>query len=109
MLTGCIAGGASRDTVTGRFVGAETLSNIEPGTTTKSWVVGALGEPSTKTVLPDGLELWTWNFSRTKRGTGWVLFIFSTTNERETSSRAFVEFRHDVVTRAWREDDGARE
>ena len=48
MQAGCVGGSASTS-YSGRRVGVSTMSQIEPGVTTASWVHAALGSPNSKT------------------------------------------------------------
>ena len=102
LLPGCLIGRNSKTEVHGTYVGPETIAQIEPGKSA-SYVVALLGEPSSKTRLDDGGELWKWSYVERKESRGSVLFIFGSNSKHETHNTAFVEFANGAVKRAWRD------
>ena len=101
-LSGCLASGSSSTTVSGRFVGPETMRQIEPGVTTRDWVQATLGEPTSRTTLSDGrTEIWKWEHRSVSRSRGAVLLIARGSNHHEQIGAAFVEIVDGVVTRSW--------
>jgi outer membrane protein assembly factor BamE (lipoprotein component of BamABCDE complex) len=101
-LSGCLIGGSSKTEVTGVHVGPETIAQLRPGTT-KAFVLALLGEPTSKTDLGDGSALWKWAYSERKTSSGAVLFVFGSETKHETTSTCYVEFKDDIVQRAWRD------
>jgi len=101
-LPGCLINSSNNEHYSGTYVSEATFNRIEPGTTTKQWVLGTLGEPSVKTNLEDGSELWKWQYSKTKQSSGSVLFIFGGSSSSETGGAAYVQMRDGIVTKAWR-------
>ena len=102
-LPGCLVSSQSNETYTGTQVSDETFGQIQTGVTNKQWVLGTLGEPTQKTTLDDGGELWKWSYSKTKSSSGAILFIFGGSSKTTTASAAYVQFdQNGVVTRAWR-------
>lgn len=100
--TGCLASGSSRSTSSGRFIGDDTVSKIEPGVTTREWIRAVLGEPSSAATLSDGrTEVWKWEFSETKASRGAVFLLFRSSTNRTTQRTVYVEFEEGVVRRAW--------
>jgi len=100
--TGCLASGSSRSTVSGRFIGEDTVSKIEPGVTTREWVRAVLGEPTSAATLTDGrTEVWKWEFSETRASRGAVFLLFRSSTNRTTQRTVYVEFEDGVVRRAW--------
>jgi outer membrane protein assembly factor BamE (lipoprotein component of BamABCDE complex) len=105
LLTGCIAGSSSAK-LSGTPVGTGTISQIEPGVTTKSWVLATLGEPSKKSNIDMGggvTEIWRYEWSRRRKSSGWVFPFVVGSSSAEASGTAFVEFDGDIVQRAWRD------
>lgn len=103
-VPGCLVSGTRQVRTEGRFVGAETLSMIEPGVTDAAWVRAVLGEPTGVHTLPgDGREVWIWEYTKTRRAQTEVLVVFDGSKSTVTQQRVFVEFADGVVTRAWRE------
>lgn len=100
-LSGCLASGSSSTTVSGRYVGPETMRQIEPGVTTREWVQATLGEPTSRATLADGTEIWKWEHRSVSKSSGSVLLIASGSNRHEQVGAAFVEMKNGVVTRSW--------
>ena len=86
----------------GNYVSPESFAQIEPGKS-KEYVSAVLGEPSKRTVLDDGTEIWSWRYTKKKRSKSHVLLLFSGGSTTESQSAAFVQFEGDVVSKAWRE------
>lgn len=102
-LGGCLIGSGSSDTVTGTFIGRETLAQMKPGETKEDFVVATLGQPSSRSTLSDGSQLWRYNYSRTRRSGGYVFVLLSASSKEQTVATTFVEFRDGVVARAWQD------
>jgi outer membrane protein assembly factor BamE (lipoprotein component of BamABCDE complex) len=104
VLSGCIVSGSRKIKTEGRYIGDQTLSMVEPGTTDRAWVLAVLGEPSRKSPLPDGhTEIWAWDYKRVKHADTSVLIVFDGNKRTETSQSVYVEFDGDIVRRAWRD------
>ncbi len=56
-LGGCLGASSSSSYETGRQVTGSTLDKIEIGTTTENWLLGALGEPTSRQVVAEGTEV----------------------------------------------------
>ena len=69
-LSGCLISRHSHESVSGTEVSEQTFNRIEPGVTTRQWIIGTLGEPTLKTPLEDGSELWKWQYAKTKSSSG---------------------------------------
>ena len=102
VLSGCLISSSSNESYTGTYVSESTFGQIEPGKTTKQWVLGTLGEPTEKTCLEDGGELWKWSYSKTKSSSGAILFVFGGSSTSQTGGAAYVQMKDGIVTRAWR-------
>ena len=102
-LSGCLISGSSQETMSGEFVGQSTFAEIEPGTTTEKWVLGALGEPSSKSCLDDGSSLWKWAYKRDRSSSSAVFLVFGGSSRRETEGATFVQFKDGIVTKAWQD------
>lgn len=105
-MGGCLISSRSDEQMTGTQVSSATFNQIVPGETTRAWVLGALGEPTTRTTLDDGGELWKWSYSMRRTSRGSVLFVFGGSSATERAGSALVEMKDGVVTRAWRSDPG---
>lgn len=104
-LPGCLIGSQSRESQTGTQVSQQTFDQIEPGSTTRQWVLGTLGEPDKKTDIGGGEELWKWSYTKTKTSSGYFLFVFGGSSETSKSGAAYVQLKDDVVTKKWRTEE----
>jgi outer membrane protein assembly factor BamE (lipoprotein component of BamABCDE complex) len=103
LVPGCLISTSSRTEYTGRHVGAETFAQIEPGKTTKDFVLATLGEPSSRATLDDGSELWKWTYRRSRSSRGSVLLLLAANNTAESEGATYVQIRDGVVVRAWQD------
>jgi outer membrane protein assembly factor BamE (lipoprotein component of BamABCDE complex) len=105
VMPGCLVSSTSHETFSGTQVNEATFGQIQSGVTTKQWVEGTLGQPTQKTPLSDGGEIWKWSYSKVRQSSGAILFIFGGSSTTTTGGAAYVEFGSDgVVRRAWRAD-----
>ncbi len=102
-LGGCLVSGSSKESMTGRYVGPATFEQIEPGVTTDKWVLGALGEPTTKADLDDGASLWKWSYKRDRSSSSSVFLLFGGSSRKESEGATFVQIRDGIVVKAWQE------
>ncbi|HMN40786.1 MAG TPA: hypothetical protein PKE29_08050 [Phycisphaerales bacterium] len=100
--SGCLISQHSNERYTGTYVSEPTFSQIQTGVTTRAWILGTLGEPTTKTTLENGEELWKWQYAKVKQSSGAVLFIFGGSSTSTEGGSAYVQMRDGVVTKAWR-------
>lgn len=101
-LPGCLISSQSHETQSGTYVSEATFNQIQPGVTTRQWVLGTLGEPSLKTTLESGEELWKWSYCKTKQSSGSLLFVFGGSSTSSTLGAAYVQFKDGLVTKSWR-------
>lgn len=103
-LVGCISSGSVSE-FEGPNIGDRTLSQIEPGETTQTWVLAVLGEPTERAAIDDSdgpVEVWKWVRRKivTTKGSA---FVVSSRSKSEEVRTVYVEFKDGVVTRAWRD------
>jgi outer membrane protein assembly factor BamE (lipoprotein component of BamABCDE complex) len=99
---GCLVGANSTTHREGNYVSQSTLNNIEPGKTSKAWIVATLGQPTTKTVLEPGHELWKYSYKETKESGGFVFLLYAGGDTKTSDGSVFVEIQNDTVTKSWR-------
>lgn len=102
-LAGCIVRGSSEVRTSGHFIGDQTISRVAPGETTKEWILAVFGEPTSKSPLGEGTEIWKWEYRRVQTSSGTVLFVFDSDNRSEQARNVYVEFDGDVVEAVWRD------
>ncbi len=99
----CVISAGSDTEVSGQYVSQTTLDRIEPGKD-KAYVLALIGEPSSKSKLDDGTEIWKWRYTEKKRSHGHLIFIFDTDSKTETRHLSYVEFGSDgKVVKSWQD------
>jgi outer membrane protein assembly factor BamE (lipoprotein component of BamABCDE complex) len=88
--------------VSGQYVSAETLAQIQPGST-QEYVMSLLDEPTTKTVLSDGTEIWKWTYSSTASSRSSLLFVLNAEKNTKRHHNSYIQFEGGLVTKAWRD------
>lgn len=101
-LSGCLINSSSNEVFTGTQISNATFSQVEPGVTTRQWVMGTFGEPTTRTTLEDGSEIWKWMYSKVKSSSGSLLFVFGGSSTTSSGGSAYVQMKDGLVTKAWR-------
>lgn len=102
--TGCISSGSVSE-YEGPSIGDRTLSQIEPTVTSQAWVLAVLGEPTERTTINDStgpVEIWKWTRRRLVTTKGKTIVVSSTSKSEEIRT-VYVEFKDQIVTRAWRD------
>ncbi|HPC95677.1 MAG TPA: hypothetical protein PLU87_12090 [Sedimentisphaerales bacterium] len=105
VLSGCIS---SRSDVSygekGPVVGSETLRQIRVGVTTREWLLGTLGEPTSETQTPNGTEILKYVYTK-KVDSDLDVFIFlDFDDKREERTVLYFEIADGVVSRYWKEE-----
>ncbi len=99
---GCLVGGNSTTKREGNYIAESTLQTIEPGKTTKAWILATLGEPTSKTEVEPGHEVWKYSYKETKDSGGYVFLLFAGGDKKITDGNVFVEMKDGTVTKTWR-------
>jgi hypothetical protein len=104
VLNGCISGSSDvRYGPKGPAVGHGTLKQIEIGQTSKEWVLGTLGTPTSETATPEGTEVLTYVYTK-KVDSDLSVFLFLDFDEkREERTVYYFEIADGVVTKFWKE------
>jgi outer membrane protein assembly factor BamE (lipoprotein component of BamABCDE complex) len=100
--TGCLIGSETHTQQEGRRISQETLDRIRPGNS-EEYVRALLGEPSSRTPVEGGLQVWKWQYRTVKRTEGAVFLLVSSDQKVEEAGAVFVEFENGLVTRTWRD------
>lgn len=102
LASACVIASDSDTSVSGRYVSETTLAAIEPGKTS-DYAMAILGEPSQKSVLKDGVEIWQWHYTKRTASDTAVIFLVAAENNTTTQHTTYVEFKDGVVVKAWRD------
>lgn len=104
VLSGCISGRSNvRYGEKGPAVGAETLGQIEVGTTRKEWLLGTLGEPTSETRTPEGTEILKYVYTKEVDSDFKAFLFLSFDDKREERTVLYFEITDGTVTRYWKE------
>jgi len=87
----------------GNIPGEYTLKQIQPGETTKEWILQTFGTPTTERRLEDGAEIMRYEYTHTTRNKFSLLFIINIDNSSETKENLYIEVRDGIVIRYWRD------
>ena len=104
-LSGCIVVSNSGDRASGKRIKETTLNQFEVGSTTKEWTLAVLGEPSHRETLEDGTEVMRYEYSRKKEQQTVVFILFAGNSDKQEKQTAYFEFKDDVLSRYWVEQD----
>ncbi len=102
---GCLIMSGQASHQTGIKVSEATLHQIEVGTTTESWLIATLGEPSRRSAVDgkENVELLVYEHTVHESSGGLVLFLFAGGSDVDRTSVAYFELTDGVVTRYWTE------
>lgn len=101
--SGCLIHSRSRTQYSGKQVGEATFDRIEEGKSTPEFVLATLGEPTRKTPLSDGTEVWKWEYRKTQSSSGSVFLLYGGSGHSEHEGAAFVTIKDGVVSKKWRD------
>lgn len=86
-------------------ISAAKLDSIEPGLTTKDWVIDTFGNPTREKHLQDGGEVLIYeNIEKTIRKFS-IFLVFSTHSTEEQKETLSFMMKDDVVTSYWFDSD----
>ena len=88
----------------GVYVSDALLERLQVGTTTADWVTAVLGEPTSRTTLGDGSEIWKWTYRPIRHQTS-LISLLGQGDEEEPNPNpvtAFVRLKDGVVVEKWR-------
>ena len=88
----------------GKPISDEVLGQIQPGVTTKEWVLAALGAPTNEVKLNDGVEILEYEYGRETRTSFEFLFLIDSETSKETREEVHLELKDGIVQRYWRDD-----
>jgi hypothetical protein len=88
--------------IEGQYVSATTLEQIQRGST-QEYVLSLLSEPTSKTVLTDGTEIWKWSYSKSTSSKHSLLLLVDSEKCSTNRYNAYVQFEDGVVAKTWRD------
>ncbi len=102
-MPGCLINSHSSTSISGRYISDSSLDRVEVGKTKQDFVKATLGEPTCRSTLDDGSEVWRWDYKKTTSGNGTVFLLFSGDNHNEKQGSTYVMFKDGVVSEKWRD------
>ncbi|MEM1453407.1 MAG: outer membrane protein assembly factor BamE [Planctomycetota bacterium] len=99
----CLIGKTENTKYSGRYVGEETLQQIEPGDSSEE-VSSLLGPPSSRTEKANGTTVWKYAYSKATTKSGAVFLLFGSSSTVETEGAVYVELDQQMkVVKTWSE------
>ncbi len=103
-LSGCISGRSDvRYGSKGPAAGTDTLRQIQVGVTSKEWLLGTLGEPTSHSQTPEGTEILRYVYTKTVDSDFSAFLLLNFDDKREERTVLYFEITDGIVTRYWRE------
>jgi outer membrane protein assembly factor BamE (lipoprotein component of BamABCDE complex) len=101
-LPSCVISSSSRTEYSGNYVSDQTLQQVKVGAK-PDYVLAVLGEPSTKSRLEDGTEIWKWRYTQSRSSSSSIIFAFSGNSKTDTVRNTYVQFEDGKVVKSWRD------
>ena len=105
LVSGCVVINNADDSTRGQKIQEATLKQFEPGTTTKAWTLAVLGEPTSQENLDGGIDVLRYEYSHRSEQQTLVFLLFAGNADKEEKQTVYLEFKDDVLTRYWQEQD----
>ena len=99
---GCLVSNDTTRSQSGKYVSDRAWRQIDEGETSAAWVQATLGDPSERSKLDDGTEIWKWNYTEHKSSSGHIFLLFDGSSTKETNQSAIIELKDGVVVKKWR-------
>ena len=106
VTSGCVVCSETTSQESGKKLKNSTLKQLEPGKTTKEWAVSALGTPTSRNKLDNGTEVLKYEYSKTVDHEFAIFLLLASDSKKKTSQSVCLEFRDNILTRYWSEEDG---
>ena len=105
VTAGCIVSTENTSQERGKKLKNSSLRKLEPGVTTKDWTVSVLGTPTSRSKLDNGTEVLKYEYSKTVNHELAIFLLLGTESEKTTSESVCLEFKDNILTRYWSEED----
>jgi hypothetical protein len=103
---GCLVMSVHSIDESGTQVSSPTLEQVEPGVTSESWLLAALGEPTTRRLVQQTdprTEILTYRHRTAEKHGTTVFLIFAGSRQKVSGSTMYFEIADGIVTRFWQE------
>ena len=105
VMSGCIVSTENTSQERGKKLKNSSLKQLEPGVTTKDWAVSVLGTPTSRSKPDNGTEVLKYEYSKTVNHELAIFLILGSESEKTTSESVCLEFKDNILTRYWSEED----
>ena len=104
-LTGCLVSSSRQVKESGTAVSSSTLQHVEPGVTTKDWLLATLGPPTSHSTVNNdaGTEILAYKHEVVQTSKGKVFLLLNASSNSIQTQRTFFEVTDGVVTKYWTE------
>lgn len=104
-LCGCLVVNRSESTVRagGSEIGAATLGQIEPGKTTRNWLVATLGRPTEVNTVSENEEVLRYESRTVQERRLHILLLYGGDHEVERVENVYFEIENGIVMNYWRD------
>lgn len=107
-LSGCAVINSHSETKSyGTPVSDQSLTQVEPGTTTAAWLVATLGQPASREQVDDHVEVLKYSSRQLTKINSKLIFVLDTSSKREVRRTVFFECADGVLARYWVEETEA--
>ncbi|MHC4521249.1 MAG: hypothetical protein ACYTAS_21855 [Planctomycetota bacterium] len=104
VVSGCISARSDvRYGPKGPAAGHETIRQIKEGQTSKEWVLGTFGAPTSETTTPEGTEILKYVYTKKIDADLTFCIFFDFDDRREERTVYYFEIADGVVTKFWKE------
>ncbi|MBX3357414.1 MAG: hypothetical protein KF745_03205 [Phycisphaeraceae bacterium] len=87
----------------GIYISDELLDRVRIGETTDEWLLAVFGEPTSRTEMKDGSQIWRWTYGPTEQQASIVEVFGSTEKEPKLAVRSvFAHLRGGIVIEKWK-------
>lgn len=87
----------------GTYISDELLEVVKTGKTTSDWVAAVFGEPTARSELRDGSEIWRWTYKPVAQEAAVIEIFSDEKKEPKLATRTvFLQFRDGIVIEKWK-------
>jgi outer membrane protein assembly factor BamE (lipoprotein component of BamABCDE complex) len=99
IISGCLISTRqyTNQTSPGRELSKSLIKKIEPGKTTKEWVMQTFGMPTRQRTFDNGEETWEYERSYRTESETHFLFLINTENVTRTRETLIIDIKDDIV------------
>ena len=105
VTSGCIVCTENTSQERGKKLKNSSIRQLEPGVTTKDWALSVLGTPTSRSKLDNDTEVLKYEYSKTVNRELAIFLLFGSESEKTTNESVCLEFKDNILTRYWSEEE----